>query len=622
MKIIETVIVYEDYNYVEGNLELKFSGVSLSENNDEFSVDMILSTKLFVTERYIAPNIPKGINRDRVFALQLPHNIPTYANDNGKQIAFNAVFDKIICDDRFVTKKGTLIINRFNTIKDEGKLFSTFNVTVYGLKKNKREEIESVSFYELFPSIVGDGKIKIIPKKEYYAIGEKVSVKALPNKNAHFIKWNKDFEDFNTEQITFEIEKDVSFEAVFTEFQNVETTQLDTLLNNIKKTYNSSSLKSKKQTNDYFEKSKFENNYFENDKLGNKKEEKENVGCLGSLFEGFGILLQAIGYIIFGVFAVSLLIAIINGFGWHSLWIIGFFLSLWLLPKVFNVLGRLKVLGYLFNLLFIGIVILSLVNLVSVFSSNGGVKTPSPKPKKIPTTIEKVKENTSIDYVHFIEWEDSNKEKYSTYLKVNSDYVTYETNVKQSFPSLRTEQDYNRLLSNLYSESEESLYFVYKSLDSLKTKNGISNQKFPDVVVSMIQSIPYYAILDSSCSPYDYQDQYLRELLQNNPCQGYIKHGIKSPAEFLKDLKADCDSRTLLLYTVLKHYNYDVAIFGSEYYKHSILGINSPNKTEGLTYKEYNGKRYYLWETTNVGFTMGNISNTMRNTNYWSINLN
>ena len=55
MKIIETVIIYEDYNYVEGNLELKFSGSRLNQfiNGNEFSIENILSTKLYVYKKYI-----------------------------------------------------------------------------------------------------------------------------------------------------------------------------------------------------------------------------------------------------------------------------------------------------------------------------------------------------------------------------------------------------------------------------------------------------------------------------------------------------------------------------------------------------------------------------------------
>jgi hypothetical protein len=601
MKIIETVIVYEDYNYVEGNLELKFSGSKLNQliNGDEFSIDNILSTKFYVSKKYIAPEIPLGINKDRVFALQLPQNIPTYVNTGIEQLAFSANFDKIICDDTFVTEKGELKINRFNTIKEEGRIFSTINVTVYGLKKNKREETEKVHFYELFPNVIGEGKIEIKPKKEYYAIGEKVTIKAIPNTNAKFIKWEEDFNKYDAEEVNLEIKKDVHFKALFTEFEtdhiSNQKNKLSTLINNTKHAYNSSS------------------------RFGNSNTKTENVGCLGTFFEGLGMLFQIIGYLIYGAFLIGVISLLISAFGWYSFWIIGFFAALWFLPKVFQFLGRFNIIGYFFNLLFIGIVILSIYNLFD-FMDSGSRSIPN-KPKIIPKTIEKIKENTSVDYVHFVEWEDSDKHKYNTYLKVNSDYVTYESNVKQSYPFLRTEQDYNGLLNRLYTESEESLYFVYKSLDSIKFKNNISNQKFPDLVVSMVQSIPYFAILDDSCNPFDYQDESLRKLLQNNPCQGYVKYGIKSPAEFLKDLKADCDSRTLFLFTILKHYKYDVAIFGSEYYRHSVLGIHLTSDLKETTFKEYNGKRYYLWETTNTGFEIGKISDKMKNTNYWSLNI-
>lgn len=598
MKIIETVIVFEDYNYVEGNLEIKFSGVRLTElnNSDEFSVESILSIKLYVTKKHIAPDIPLGIIRDRVFALQLPQSIPTFINEGNTQLAFDATFDKIICDDSFVTERGELIIDRYNTVKDDNNIFSTINVKVYGLKKQKREEIEKVSFYELFPNVEGDGIIKIKPKKEYYAVGEKVSIKAIPNENAEFISWQDDFSEFESKDIEFTIEKDVHFKAVFTEYEVVQKTAISSFVNKTKRAYNRSS------------------------RFGSNKK-TESAGCIGSFFEGLGILFQIIGYLIYAAFVIGFLTVLISAFGWYSLWILGFFAALWLLPKLFQFLGRFNVLGYLFNLLFFCIILLSLYNVVNIFEASSSNSFVTPKPQKTPKTIENVKENNSIDYIHFVEWQDSYKNNYSTYLKVNSDFVTYENNIKQSFPSLRTEQDYNRLLNKLSQESEESLYFVYKSLDSIKSRNNIAFEKFPDVVVTMVQNISYFAILGDSCNPYDYQDESMRKLIQNNPCQGYIKHGIKSPAEFLKDLKADCDSRTLMLYTILKHYNYDVAIFGSEYYKHSLLGIYLPNKEQELTYKIHDEKRYYLWETTNVGFEIGTISDKIKNTNYWSINL-
>ena len=615
MKIIETIIVYEDYNYVEGDLELKFSGSRLNQfiNSDEFSIENILSTKLFVNRKYIAPDHPTGINKDRVFALQLPYNISTFVNAGENQLAFNANFDKIICDDSFVTENGELKINRFNTIKGEGRIFSTINVKVYGLKKNNREEIEKVSFYELFPSVLGKGKIEIKPKKEYYAVGEKVIIKAIPNTNAKFVEWQNDFENFGLEELEITIEKDLYFTALFTKQQTAKNTKIGSFWADVKEAYSSNERLSLLFGDS---ENRYDSDYSHN--LDDAKEEK--VGCIGSIFAGIAVIFQVIGYLFYAAIGLCFLFVVISAFGWYSLWFFGILFGLWLVPRLFEFLGRFNIFSYLLNLLFIGIIGITLFNLFSVIDFSTVVTQENPT--KIPETTERIKENNSIDYIHYIEWQDSKRNNYSTHLKVNSDFVSYENNIKRSFPLLQSEQDYNFLLKRLYQESRESLYFVYKSLDSIKSNNSISKNDFPDVVVSMVQHIPYVAILDESCNPFDYQDESIRKLLQHNPCQGYVKYGLKSPSEFLKDLKADCDSRTLFLFTILKHYGYNVAIFGSDYYKHSLLGIQLPSVIENTTTINHDGKDYYLWETTNKGFKIGEISQDLKNTNYWNLNIN
>jgi hypothetical protein len=77
-------------------------------------------------------------------------------------------------------------------------------------------------------------------------------------------------------------------------------------------------------------------------------------------------------------------------------------------------------------------------------------------------------------------------------------------------------------------------------------------------------------------------------------------------------------TRTLLLYTVLDHYGYDVALMSSDEYGHSILGINLPYN--GISY-EYNNSRYVLWETTSPNLKPGIIARKISNLNYWKISL-
>ena len=83
-------------------------------------------------------------------------------------------------------------------------------------------------------------------------------------------------------------------------------------------------------------------------------------------------------------------------------------------------------------------------------------------------------------------------------------------------------------------------------------------------------------------------------------------------------LQGDCDTRTLLLYTILAHYGYDVVLMSSEFYNHSLIGINLPY--EGVSYT-YNNQRYILWETTNTNIKPGILPNEISNINYWRISL-
>jgi hypothetical protein len=69
---------------------------------------------------------------------------------------------------------------------------------------------------------------------------------------------------------------------------------------------------------------------------------------------------------------------------------------------------------------------------------------------------------------------------------------------------------------------------------------------------------------------------------------------------------------------MLSHYDFDVALFSSEYYSHSIIGINLP--INGIAYK-YGNQRYVLWETTASNIRPGILPKEISNLNYWRISL-
>ncbi|MEP1781593.1 hypothetical protein, partial [Reichenbachiella sp.] len=132
--------------------------------------------------------------------------------------------------------------------------------------------------------------------------------------------------------------------------------------------------------------------------------------------------------------------------------------------------------------------------------------------------------------------------------------------------------------------------------------------EFAHAVVKLVQDIPYQYIISNKCTS-DYSDY---------PCFGNQRYGITTPVEFLYTLRGDCDSRTVLLYTILSQYNYDPVILISKEYRHSMLALDIPATGEYLKIK---GKKYYFWETTSTGWEPGIIPPGMDNKEYWNIAL-
>ena len=180
--------------------------------------------------------------------------------------------------------------------------------------------------------------------------------------------------------------------------------------------------------------------------------------------------------------------------------------------------------------------------------------------------------------------------------------------------------NYDKVIFSLKENDKNKLNGVYKLFDSINNANKLSKIKFAEMVVSFVQDIPYFLILDNGCDANLYNDPFTRKYLSNPEalCDGYQKYGINTPVEFLYSLKGDCDTRTLLLYSIFSHYNYDVALLSSEFYGHSILGINLP--INGYAYI-YNNQRYLMWETTALNCKPGIIPNEISNLNNWRISL-
>lgn len=351
-----------------------------------------------------------------------------------------------------------------------------------------------------------------------------------------------------------------------------------------------------------------------------KYNKEEPFGCIGCFSQILSVLAALIG--LFFLIQLFPFLLIFVGF-YLVLFLIGF------LATYFKWIFR--ILGILFLIVFLG----SLVKTCSG-SSQGYFPTPLvvDTPREVNPVIEPIVDTTTtsaIDTVQkpkrdsiitrFRSWKDYSGKNYEGKYQIRvSDFNKahyYKNNLNLNQNSINS---YDKVVFSLKEFDKNSFNSLYNLFDSIGKANSLNKIKFAEMIVTFVQDVPYALVLDDGCDASLYNDRFTRNYLLNHSgeCDGYQHFGINTPVEFLTNLKGDCDTRTLLLYSIFSHYNYDVALMSSEFYGHSIIGINLP--INGIAYT-YNNQRYVLWETTAPNIKPGIIPNEISNLNNWRISL-
>jgi hypothetical protein len=170
------------------------------------------------------------------------------------------------------------------------------------------------------------------------------------------------------------------------------------------------------------------------------------------------------------------------------------------------------------------------------------------------------------------------------------------------------EPDYWRqVYGTLYLYNKDYLRALQDSLLKIKEQRNLDREAFATMVVAFVQDIPYEYVLQEECTGTEEQ-----------PCNGNVMLGLYSPVEFAGRMHGDCDTRTVLLYTLLRNFGYEPLIVNSKEYLHSMLALDVPSSGDDF---EYKGRRYAYWETTNEGWLAGMLPPGMNNKDYWSIAL-
>lgn len=228
---------------------------------------------------------------------------------------------------------------------------------------------------------------------------------------------------------------------------------------------------------------------------------------------------------------------------------------------------------------------------------------------------------------HHIRWEDYNARKYAVSVSIRASAVTDAVHYHCDLNiALRQEEDVRRMYTSLESHDAAKLDGFYAAFDTLRRRRRMNEQQFAEMIVSCIQSIPYYLVVDKGCDASSYRnDPYVANYLRacrSDCCVGNMKYGVRSPGEFVSDLKGDCDTRALILYSLLRHFDYDVALLTSMEYKHALIAVHFRESFgQSGVGLPINGRNYLLWETTGKGYRPGDIPVGISNLRYWTVTL-
>ncbi|HMJ46918.1 MAG TPA: hypothetical protein VK498_06285 [Ferruginibacter sp.] len=248
--------------------------------------------------------------------------------------------------------------------------------------------------------------------------------------------------------------------------------------------------------------------------------------------------------------------------------------------------------------------------------------------RTLPKHLDEQKETTKVDtkkngstnsfaVIHHRAWKDYDNQFYEADIIVNqNDYFEgkkYHTELSQNTYT-NEKQFWYTLYQSISHHDEKLMPGLYTAFDSIGRSNQLNRERFANMIVSFVQDIPYTLIVDRDCDRYKMENPADVDIISNSGCFGPCVFGLQSPVEFMYNLKGDCDTRTVLLYTLLSHYDYDIAILNSVPYRHSMLGINLP---VGGTSKSIKGKRYFFWETTATNFRPGILPVQTDNVDYW-----
>jgi hypothetical protein len=171
--------------------------------------------------------------------------------------------------------------------------------------------------------------------------------------------------------------------------------------------------------------------------------------------------------------------------------------------------------------------------------------------------------------------------------------------------------DYKKLFTK---KTHRIVKLLSEKFLQLKEEKSLSELDLIQIIVASVQHIPYTLVHNDSHreANYPFAVNYHKQLKYAMPDGDWNKPGgcaeygnpfaVFGPLEVAYHHMADCDSRTLFLFSILKRIGYDVVILNSNIESHSILGVNLSSLKSRYGSAQFKdsttGKTYTIWETT------------------------
>ncbi len=323
----------------------------------------------------------------------------------------------------------------------------------------------------------------------------------------------------------------------------------------------------------------------------------------------------------FGLFSFVLwvLITLITGWDYIPTAIISFILALFITQKILGKSSFVTILKNVVNLFLIVMVIrFVLIGLFGILKSSLDEDHRFQIEEGVGTSYIIEAGDTVTVYSSHRVWTDNYGNDYDGNLTVRErDFLRLYQSVERF--NLETPGNFwGKLYAYLERNDSPSMDLVVKAFEQLQQERRLNEMEFAEMIVTCVQDIPYSFVFQDECMAPEHYEQTIRDLLEECPecCIGNKAYGIQNPVSFIQNLKGDCDTRTVLIYTLLKHFGYDVAILNSDFYLHSVIGINLPGS--GL-HKTFRGKKYYVWETTAKYYTIGELPVNFSDLTHWNV---